>query len=107
MLCHSVGPASKDTAPQKLVEGFDMDKLKTEYDVLNASLNGRKIWQPDWVTVNAGVKRDFNGIPATWVAQLNIGDNLEGVTAMAAYKPQPIARKSQVGWNKGHPGVPP
>jgi len=47
-------------------------------------LNGPKIWLPDWVTVNAGVERDFNGIPATWVAQLNMGDNLEGVTAMAA-----------------------
>ena len=101
MLCHSVGPGSKDTAPQKLAEGLDVDKLKTEYGVLNASLDGPKIWQPDWVTVNAGVERDFNGIPATWVAQLNMGDNLEGVTAMAAYKPVTIARKSQVGWNKG------
>jgi len=58
-----------------------VDKLKTEYGVLNASLNGPKIWQPDWVTVNAGVERDFNGIPATWVAQLKMGDNLEGVAA--------------------------
>jgi len=94
-------PASKDTAPQKLIEGLDMDKLKTEYGVLNASLSGPKIWQPDWVTVNAGVERDFNGIPATWVAQLNMGDNLELVAEMEVYKPVTIARKSQLGWNKG------
>jgi len=78
-----------------------VDKLKTEYGVLNASLNGPKIWQPDWVTVNAGVERDFNGIPATWVAQLNMGDNLELVAEMEVYKPVTIARKSQLGWNKG------
>ncbi len=93
-------PASKDTAPQKLVEGLNMDKLKKQYGVLNASLNGPKIWQPDWTTVNTGVERNFNGISAPWVAQLNM-DNMEGVGAMPTYKPNTIARKSQLGWNKG------
>jgi hypothetical protein len=64
-------------------------------------LNGPKIWLPDWTEINEGVQRDFNGIPATWVAQLSMGDNIEGVGATPAYKPQHIARKSQLGWNKG------
>ena len=40
-------PASRDVAPQALVEGIDFDKLKTDYGLLGASLNGPKIWTPD------------------------------------------------------------
>src|SRR5262245_32724695 len=50
-------PASKDTAPQAMVEGLDLAKLKTEYGVLGASLNGPKIWMPDWAEVDAGKLR--------------------------------------------------
>jgi hypothetical protein len=58
-------PASKDTAPQKLVEGLDFDKMKKEYGVLGASLNGPKLWLPDWTEIDVGVERDFNGIKAS------------------------------------------
>jgi hypothetical protein len=40
-------PASKDTAPQALVEGLDFDKMKKEYGLVGASLNGPKLWLPD------------------------------------------------------------
>ena len=93
-------PASKDTAPQALVEGLDFDKMKKEYGVLGASLNGPKLWMPDWSEVEAGVERSFNGIAAAWVAQLDMGKNT-GVTESTPYKPMTIARKSGVGWNKG------
>jgi hypothetical protein len=65
-------PASKDTAPQALVEGLDFAKMKTDYGVLGASLNGPKIWTPDWSEMEIGVERDFNGMKAIWVAQLNM-----------------------------------
>jgi hypothetical protein len=94
-------PASKDTAPQALVEGLDFAKMKTDFGVLGASLNGPKIWLPDWTEIDMGVERDFNGVKATWVAQLNMGDNAGGVAESTPYKPMSIARKSGLGWNKG------
>jgi hypothetical protein len=41
-------PASKDTAPQARVEGLDFDAMKKELGVAGASLNGPKLWLPDW-----------------------------------------------------------
>jgi len=93
-------PASKNTAPQELVEGLDFAKMKSEYGVLGASLNGPKFWLPDWTDIDIGVERDFNGIEAAWVAQLNMDGNA-GVSESTPYKPMTIARKSGVGWNKG------
>ncbi len=94
-------PASKDTAPQAPVEGLDFGKLKTDYSVLGASLNGPKLWLPDWTEIDLGVERDFNGVKASWVAQLSMGDNAGGVGESTPYKPMTIARKSGLGWNKG------
>jgi hypothetical protein len=95
-------PASRDTAPQALVAGLDFEKMKREYDVLGASLNGPKVWLPDWSEADVGVERDFNGIRAVWVAQLNMGDKTGvGAGTTTPYAPMTIARKSAVGWNKG------
>lgn len=93
--------ASKDTAPQKLVEGLDFDKMKKDYGVIGASLNGPKLWLPDWAEIDSGVMREFNGIKASWVAQLDMGDNAGGVSESTPYKPMSIARKSGLGYNKG------
>jgi hypothetical protein len=94
-------PASKNTALQELVEGLDFAKMKEEYSVKGASLNGPKIFQPDWSDIDKGVERNFNGIKAAWVAQLNMGDNAGGVAESTPYAPMTIARKSAMGWNKG------
>jgi len=94
-------PASKDTAPQALVEGLDFVKMKTDLAVNGASLNGPKLWLPDWTEIDMGVERDFNGIKATWVAQLDMGDNAGGVSESTPYKPMTILRKSGLGWHKG------
>lgn len=94
--------ASRDTAPQVLVEGLDFDKMKNQYGILGTSLNGPKLWTPDWSEFEAGVERNFNGIPATWVAQLNMGgDGTSGVSESTPYQAFTIARKSGIGWNKG------
>ncbi len=94
-------PASKDTAPQALVEGLDFARMKTDYGVLGASLNGPKLWTSDWTEIDIGVEREFNGIKAAWVAQLSMGDNAGGVSETTPYQPTPIARKSALGWNRG------
>ena len=93
-------PASKDTAPQALLEGLDFDHIKKQYGLLGASLNGPKLSLPDWVEIDVGVERDFNGLAAAWVAQLNMGDKAS-VSDMPAYTPVTIARDSGLGWNKG------
>jgi hypothetical protein len=94
-------PESKDTAPQSLVAGLDFDAMKQQYGVLGASLNGPKLWTPDWTDIDTGTTRNFNGLEATWVAQLEMGDNAGGVSETTPYKPMTIARKSSLGWNKG------
>jgi hypothetical protein len=93
-------PASKDTAPQALVEGIDFDELKTEYNLLGASLNGPKIWTPDWAEFEVGKVRDFNGIKAPWVGQLDMKE-AGAVSDVAPYEPMTIARESRLGWPAG------
>lgn len=93
-------PASRDTAPQANVKGLDFAKMKKKYGVLGASLNGPKLWMPDWAEIDAGVVREFNGIKAAWVAQLNM-ENAGPVSQTEPYKSTSIARKSGIGWNKG------
>jgi hypothetical protein len=93
-------PASRDTAPQALVEGLDFEKMKKDFGVLGVSLNGPKIWLPDWVDVSVGKQREFNGIATTWVAQLNLGSNVS-VSEITPYKPITIAQESGLGWKKG------
>jgi hypothetical protein len=94
-------PPSRDTAPAALVEGLDFQRIRQEYGVLNASLNGPKLWLPDWTDIEVGAERNFNGIAAAWVATLQMGEEAGFVEKTAPYQPQSIARKSSLGWNKG------
>ncbi|MFZ1323210.1 MAG: hypothetical protein WAT71_16755 [Ignavibacteria bacterium] len=94
-------PVDKNTAPQDLVKGLNLEEMAKENGVLNVSLNGPKLWLPDWTDIDEGVERSFNGIEARWVARLSMGDNKEGVKSTKPYTTQTISRKSSLGWNKG------
>lgn len=94
-------PASRDTAPQAWAEGLDFEKMKKEFGVLGASFNGPKLWMPDWIEIQNGVARTFNGVKIPWCAQLNMGNNAGGVSESTPYKSITIARDSGIGWNKG------
>ena len=74
--------------------------MKKDYGVLGASLNGPKLWLPDWTEIELGAERDFNGMKAGWVAQLNMG-NKTNIHETVPYQGVTIARKSRLGWNKG------
>jgi hypothetical protein len=93
-------PESKDTAPQDLVAGIDFDALTAEYGLLGASLNGPKIWTPDWSEAMIGTVRDFNGVKAPWVAQLDM-KKAGAVADVTPYEPMTIARDSRLGWPAG------
>ncbi len=92
--------ASRDTAPQELVEGIDFEKLKRDFSLLGASLNGPKVWTPDWTEIQIGKERDFNGIRTAWVAQLDMKTS-SAVADVPPYEPMTIARDSRLGWDKG------
>ena len=49
------------------------------YGLIDASLNGPKLWIPDWSEAETGLVRDFNGMKAAWVGQLNM-DKASGVS---------------------------
>jgi len=93
-------PADKDSAPQSLVESINMDQVKKEYGVLGVSMNGPKLWIPDWFEVEVGVTREFGKLKAPWTAQLNMGKNAS-IATIKPYAPKTIARKSAINWNKG------
>lgn len=93
-------PADRDSAPQAQVETIDMAQVKKEYGVLGVSMNGPKLWMPDWFEVDVGKVRKFGDMVAPWTAQLNLGKKLN-VNKVTPYEPFTIARKSAVNWNKG------
>ncbi len=94
-------PASRDTAPQKLVEALDFDKLAKEYGAINVLLNGPKRWMLDWFEVDVGNTRTFQGIEAPWVAQLNL-ESPDSLGGAAPYEKVTIDRKSSCAWTKGN-----
>ena len=73
--------------------------MKKEYGVLGASLNGPKLWLPDWTEIDIGMEREFNGLKAAWAAQLNMGKKT-GMGESTPYSPMTIARKSGLGWTR-------
>lgn len=62
-----------------------------DYNLLGASLNGPKIWIPDWVEAEVGVLRDFNNIKAG--EYFNIYDRTG--PGMSNYKPLRLPNHSQ------------
>ena len=94
-------PESRDTAPQNAVKGLDFDELAEEYGVLHVLLNGPKRWMLDWFEVDVGEERNFGGLDAPWVAQLNLL-KADSLGSSEPYKSLTIARKSSCGWNKGN-----
>jgi hypothetical protein len=93
-------PANKDTAPQAEVAALNMNRLRRQYGVLAASLNGPKIWIPDWFDIEEGKTRQFGALAMPWTAQVNLGKKLD-VNNVNPYEPVTIKRKSAINWNKG------
>jgi len=93
--------SNKDSAPQALVEAFNAEQIKKQYDILGCKLNGPKLWMLDWVDVPMGTERDFNGLKARWCAELHLTKAMLQTMGEQGYVPTTIARKSAFGYNKG------
>jgi hypothetical protein len=92
-----------NSSPDAMLAKIDLDALKREYGVLGAFLNGPRLWTLDWIEVPSGAQRDFNGLTAAWVGQVDLsGMNLQQKGG-TAYQPTTIERKTEFGFNKGKP----
>jgi hypothetical protein len=88
-----------DSTPQALLDKVDVEALKKQYDVLAVFKNGPRLWTLDWIEVNMGKERDFNGLKARWVNWVDLkGFDLK---AAAAYKKVTVERNTKFGINKG------
>jgi len=94
----------RDTCPQALWNKLDPEKLKKQYDVLSVFKNGPRHWAMDWIELPVGVERDFDGLKARWMGQVNLPKDVNlKEKGSTAYKPTTVARKSQMGFGKGKP----
>lgn len=92
----------RDTCPADLWAKVDPETIKKQYDVLGVFKNGPRYWMMDWIELPVGAERDFNGLKARWFGQvqLPLGVDLKE-KGSSAYHPTTVARKSQMGFNKG------
>jgi len=101
-LMHGFDPAKeKDSAPQAYVEGINLEDIKKQYGALAASINGPKLWMPDWFDIPLGAERDFNGKLIPWCAALRLKKEELKTMGKQGYVSTTIERKSKIGYNKG------
>lgn len=70
-----------NTSPDEMVAKVDLDKIKKDCGALKIILNGPRIWTVDWIEVNAGKIRNFDGLDAYWVMWFYIPKNFKGEIA--------------------------
>ncbi len=73
-------PAKKgDTCPAEILDNIDLKALAKEYKVLMAYKNGPRLWTLDWLEVDAGKKRDLQGLEAYLVMWLDVPKKLAAI----------------------------
>jgi hypothetical protein len=93
-----------DTCPAALWAKVDAEKLKKQYEVIGVFKNGPRHWATDWIELPVGNQRDFDGLQARWMGQVQLPKGVKlGKKGSTAYKPTTVARKSQMGFKKGEP----
>jgi hypothetical protein len=65
-----------DTTPQDKLDKVNLDQVENEMAALSHVLNGPRLWTIDHLGVNAGKKRDFQGLEAHWVMWFPIPDEI-------------------------------
>jgi len=69
-------PGSKDSTPQDKLDKVNLKEVEKEMKALSHVLNGPRLWTIDHLGVNAGKKRDFQGLEAHWVMWFPIPDEI-------------------------------
>jgi len=65
-----------DTTPQDKLDKVNLKEVEGEMKALSHVLNGPRLWTIDHLGVNAGTKRDFQGLKAHWVMWFPIPDEI-------------------------------
>lgn len=89
-----------DSSPQEILDAMDLDAMAKEFDVLSVFKNGPRLWTLDWIEVNTGAQRDFQGLKANWVMWLQVPKELINHES-TAYKKIYGERDTQMGINAG------
>lgn len=92
-----------DSSPQAILDKMDLKAMKKEFKVLGVYKNGPRVWCLDWVDVNTGAEKDFQGLKARWVMLLDVPKDLGAPQEKIAYKPMTGKRTTHLGINKGSP----
>lgn len=92
---------SRDSCTDAMWARVDAEALKTQYDVLGVFKNGPRYWLYDWFELSVGAQRDFNGLQARWMGQVELPKGFGSHKESTAYKPTTVARKSKQGYRKG------
>ena len=94
----------RDTCPTALWARVDAEAVKKQYNVLGVFKNGPRVWTIDWGGLPVGTERDFNGLKTRWVATLKLPKDVDlNKKGSTAYHSTTVARKSQMGFDKGKP----
>lgn len=93
-----------DSTPQALLDKVTPQLVKKEADALGGFINGPRIWTLDWIEVDVGVERNFNGLKARWVTWFPIPHDMNlNAKGSTYYKPVQVERRTKFGFNKGKP----
>ena len=65
-----------DSSPQDKLDKVNLKQVEDEMEALSHVLNGPRLWTIDHLGVNAGKKRDFQGLEANWVMWFPIPDEI-------------------------------
>lgn len=95
------GPDPKNSAPQKLVDQLNTKEIAKDLNGESAFINGPRVWCLDWAKVESGQVRDFDGLQARWVANLEMKDAHQFDKGKPSYYISKIKRTSVFGINKG------
>lgn len=94
----------RDTCPPGLWDKVNAETLKKQYEVLGVFKNGPRHWAMDWIELPVGSMRTFDGLQARWMGQVQLPKGVDlHKKGSSAYKPTTVARKSQMGFEKGKP----
>lgn len=95
---------SGDSTPQALLDKVTLELVKKQAHALGGFINGPRVWTLDWIEVNVGAERDFNGLKARWVTWFPIPKDMDLKKKGGTwYKPVQVERHTKFGFNKGKP----
>jgi hypothetical protein len=95
--------ATGNTSPDEMVAKIDLDKVKKDCDALKVMLNGPRIWTVDWIEVNAGAIRNFDGLDAYWVMWFYVPKGFQG--GESPYQRMEGNRDTHMGIKAGSPAI--